>query len=128
MPSGQTKSSLKVVSLNLNEMMNNKKLLVSLKMSILLSVFTNILSDLCNVDIIGYNKSKNKHWCKIYDDKQNLSLYLEMELEKYDNTNTYIIIHSQIGTTSAIEEFIHDLIESIQLYKSSFFVRMCLRN
>jgi len=93
----------------------------------LLGIVKGILTDFCEAKVIGYNKRTNKYWCKMYD-KNYCRLYIELEILKHNDMLSFVNIIPLIGSDILIEEFVMNFKESIQLYRTSSFVRSCLEN
>lgn len=83
-----------------------------------------ILSDVCNASVIGYEKSTNKYWCKIYKEKI-CQLHIEVEILNKGPTKSEALICPLYGTSTSIENFVSDFKESIELYRTSSFIRAC---
>jgi len=82
-----------------------------------------IIVDLCNADILGYDKSSDYYWCKKYD---TLSCILHIEINI--NSIGTMCITPKIYSQSELETFIYDLIESIDICKTSNFIKHLLEN
>lgn len=89
------------------------------------AIIKNILSDFCNANVIGYKKSTNIYWCKIYEDKF-CKLHIEIEIINRGFEQTQLKIYPLYGSSKSIENFVSNFTESIQLYTSSSFIRTCL--
>lgn len=77
-----------------------------------------ILIDLCNADILGYNKSSDHYWCKKYD---TLSCILHIEL--HINVEGLLSISPKIYSQSELNAFLYDLSESIDMCQTSNFIK-----
>lgn len=84
-----------------------------------------ILSDYCKSKVIGYDKDTHKYWCKIYD-KDYCTLHIEIEMFKYNDVKSFVNIIPLTGSDTIINEFTSNFKETIQLYKTSSFIRACL--
>jgi len=91
----------------------------------LLNIIKGILSDFCNVNVIGYNKETNKYWCKTYDNKYCV-LHVELEIFQKCNSTSYVKFIPLVGTDCLIKKFVSNFAEAIQLYKTSPFIKSCL--
>ena len=86
------------------------------------SIIHLILIDFCNTSVIGYDKYDDKYWCKKYD-KNKCVLHIEMKLIDKGYDLTQIQLRPQICTDKTIEAFKSDLNETIQMYKTSSFIK-----
>lgn len=93
----------------------------------LLSIVKGILTDFCEAKVIGYNEKTNKYWCKMYD-KNYCRLYIELEILKHNDDLSFVNLLPLVGSNILIEEFIINFKESIQLYKTSSFIRSYLES
>jgi len=91
----------------------------------LLNIINVILTDFCEASVIGYEKITNKYWCKNYDGKF-CSLHMELEISYQELDTTIIKFIPVIGRENQIENFVSNFTESIELYRSSPFIRSCL--
>jgi hypothetical protein len=89
-------------------------------------IIKNILIKFCNSAVLGYDRSKDKYWCKKYK-KTICDFHLEIKIiyDKIGDTQMEII--PLIGYNDDIELFINDLNEAIYMYKKSNFIR-CILN
>jgi len=92
----------------------------------LLKIINNILSDFCDAKVIGYNTTKNIHWCKIFNDKLSCSLHIELEILLENKYSTEVKFNALIGDSSLMEDFVLNFTESIELYRTSVFIKGCL--
>jgi hypothetical protein len=97
----------------------------NINMMKLTKIMNNILTDFCEASVIGYEKKTNKFWCKKYDDK-NCSLHMELEISYQELDITIVKFIPVIGRENQIENFVSNFTESIELYRSSPFIRSCL--
>ena len=91
----------------------------------LTKIMNSILTDFCEATVIGYEKRKNKYWCKKYDDKE-CSLHIELEIIYESIEYSTVKFVPVIGTENIIENFVSNFVESIELYRTSPFIRACL--
>jgi hypothetical protein len=89
-------------------------------------IIKNILIKFCNSAVLGYDRSKDKYWCKKYK-KTICDFHLEIKIiyDKFGDTQIEII--PLIGYNDDIELFINDFNEAIYMYKKSNFIR-CILN
>ena len=106
-------------------LINIKVLELNINFTKLLNIINGILTDFCEATVIGYEKITNKYWCKIYNEKI-CSLHIELEIMYKDNNYSFVKIVPQIGTYTLIENFVSNFKESIELYRTSSFIRACL--
>jgi hypothetical protein len=98
---------------------------INIEKDIMNRIMSNILSDFCNASVIGYNRTTNKFWCKMY--KRNIcELHLEVEILEKPFAKSDIKIFPIIGTNILVENFVSNLSESIELYITSSFIRASL--
>jgi len=91
----------------------------------LTKIMNSILTDFCEATVIGYEKRKNKYWCKNYHDKE-CSLHIELEIINESIEYSTIKFIPVIGRENIIEKFVSNFVESIELYGTSSFIRACL--
>jgi hypothetical protein len=97
---------------------------INIEKDIMNRIISNILSDFCSASVIGYNRTTNKFWCKMY--KKNMCV-LHLEIEILENLlKSDIKIFPIIGTNILVENFVSNLSESIELYITSSFIRASL--
>lgn len=91
----------------------------------LTKIMNSILTDFCEATVIGYEKIKNKYWCKNYHNKE-CSLHIELEIIYESIEYSTVKFVPVIGTENIIENFVSNFVESIELYRTSPFIRACL--
>jgi hypothetical protein len=97
---------------------------INIEKEVMNRIISNILSDFCNASVIGYNRTTNRFWCKIYN-KNVCILHLEIEIiEKICSTD--IKIFPIIGSNIVVDNFVSNFRESIELYTSSAFIKASL--
>ena len=84
-----------------------------------------ILSEFCNISVIGYNKYQDKFWCKRYN-KTMCTLHMELVVIIKDDNCSEIRLTPLIGTLDDINMFISDFNDAIKMYKTSNFIRSVL--
>ena len=104
---------------------STKLLNVKININNLIKILKNILTDFCDVNIIGYEKRTNKYWCKKYDNN-NILFHIELELINECHNSILIKFIPITGTENLIENFVLNFFESIELYKTSSFIKACL--
>lgn len=88
-------------------------------------IIKNILIKFCNSAVLGYDRGKDKYWCKKY--KKNIcEFHLEIKIIYDKFGDTQIQIFPLIGYNYEIELFINDFNEAIYMYKNSNFIRYIL--
>jgi len=107
------------------ERISKKDILIKINKIDVDAIIQNILSDFCNVNVIGYEKSTNRYWCKMYEDKF-CQLHIEIEIINKGFEQSQVKISPLYGTSKSIEEFVSNFKESIELYTTSSFIRSCL--
>jgi hypothetical protein len=107
------------------EIISKKDILIKINNIDIDAIIKNILSDFCNANVIGYEKSTNIYWCKMYEDKF-CQLHIEIEIINTGFEQTQLKICPLYGTSKSIENFVSNFKESIQLYNTSSFIRKCL--
>lgn len=88
-------------------------------------IMQHILSEFCNTSVIGYNKYQDKFWCKRYD-KSICTLHIEIFVNLKGFEYSEIKLTPLIGTTDDINMFVYDFNDSIQMYRTSNFIRSVL--
>ena len=107
------------------QMMNNIKLTYSLNKFELDKIMQHVLIEFCNVSVIGYNKYEDKFWCKSYTESI-CSLHIELAVKSKEIEYVEIKIMPMLGSINDINAFIYDFNESIQMYKTSNFIKNLL--
>lgn len=107
------------------ERISKKDILIKIYKIDVDAIIKNILSDFCNVNVIGYEKSTNRYWCKMYEDKF-CQLHIEIEIINKGFEQSQVKISPLYGTSKSIENFVSNFKESIELYTTSSFIRSCL--
>ena len=81
-----------------------------------------ILTDFCNIAVLGYDTHENKYWCKKYNTNYCI-LYLKLSV--YDKGVNYseIVIEPIMYSKSELDIFITDFSASIHMYKTSNFIK-----
>ncbi len=82
-----------------------------------------VLIDLCNINVLGYDKFKDHFWCKKYDNSECI-LHIELNI----NIKGYICIEPKVFSQRELNIFIYDFIESIDICKTSNFIKNLLCN
>ena len=114
-----TKMSFK----NLNCMEIN----VNLTIIRLKNLINKILFTLDSNGLVGYNKELNTYWYKKFHNKKCV-FYVEIKImEIIDNKNSILLFTPIIGDKIVIQDFMSDIYETIKLYKTSAFTKMCLQ-
>jgi hypothetical protein len=107
------------------ERINEANLTYSLHKSEIDKIIQHILIDLCDIDVLGYDKNDDKYWCKKYNNSACIMhLELTVLLNKYDYSD--IKISTLIGENNDVSSFISNFDESVQMYKTSNFIRSLL--
>jgi hypothetical protein len=88
-------------------------------------IMQQILIDFCNTTVLGYDKHNDKYWCKKYN-KSTCTLHLEIKVISKGCDYSDIQIMPLTGEYNDINLFISDFNESVQMYKSSNFIRYIL--
>lgn len=107
------------------ERISKKDILIKINKIDVDAIIKNILSDFCNANVIGYEKSTNRYWCKMYEDKF-CQLHIEIEIINKGFEQSQVKISPLYGTSKSIENFVSNFKESIQLYTTSSFIKSCL--
>ena len=114
-----TKMSFK----NLNCMEIN----VNLTIIRLKNLINKILFTLDSNGLVGYNKELNTYWYKKFHNKKCV-FYIEIKImEIMENKNSVLLFTPIIGDKIVIQDFMSDIYETIKLYKTSAFTKMCLQ-
>lgn len=87
-----------------------------------------ILTNFCNSSVLGYNKHSDNFWCKKYDENIRCILHIEIHTKKKDIGQSEICVKPLIYNLTELQEFMSDFIDSIQIYKSSKFIRNLSRH
>ena len=90
-------------------------------------IVKNILIKFCNSAVVGYDRSKDKYWCKKYK-KTICEFHLEIKINFDKLGNTQMQITPLIGYNDDINLFINDFNEAIYMYKKSNFIRCILKS
>lgn len=106
---------------------DTKLMILNINIDKLLDIVKEVLTDFCEAKIVGYNKSTNKYWCKMYD-KNCCRLHIELEILKHNDDLSFVNIIPLVGSSILIEEFITNFRESIELYTTSLFIRSCFED
>ena len=106
------------------ERISSKDILIKINKINVDAIIKNILSDFCNANVIGYEKSTNRYWCKMYEENF-CQLHIEVEIINKSFEQTQVKICPLYGTSKSIENFVSDFKESIELYRTSSFIRAC---
>lgn len=85
-------------------------------------IMDKILSEFCDITVIGYKRLHDTYWCKSYDSKF-CQLHIEVEIINKDLDFCEVKIIPLIGTDKLIDNFISNFKESIELYTTSSFIR-----
>jgi hypothetical protein len=88
-------------------------------------IIQHILIDFCNTTVLGYDKYNDKYWCKKYN-KSRCTLHLEIKVISKGYEYSDIQIMPLTGEDDDINLFVSDFNESVQMYKSSNFIRSLL--
>lgn len=90
-------------------------------------IIKNILIKFCNSAVLGYDRGKDKYWCKKYK-KTICEFHIEIKIicDKFGDTQIQIV--PLIGYNDDVELFINDFNEAIYMYKISNFIRCILHN
>jgi hypothetical protein len=88
-------------------------------------IIKNILINFCNSAVLGYDRGKDKYWCKKYK-KTTCEFHLEIKIDHDKMGNSQMLINPLIGYNDDIELFISDFNEAIYMYKKSNFIRCIL--
>ena len=81
-----------------------------------------VLIEFCNSYVVGYDKYDDKYWCKKYD-KNTCILNIEMKLIDKGYGLTQVNLRPQICTDKSIEAFKTDLNATIDMYKTTTFIK-----
>jgi hypothetical protein len=100
---------------------------VNLNVIQLTKVINNILFTLDDNGLVGYNKEINTYWYKKLHNKKCV-FYIEIKIvEIIENKNSVLHFNPIIGDKILILDFVSTIYETIQLYKTSAFTKMCLK-
>lgn len=88
-------------------------------------IMQQILIEFCNSSVIGYDKFEDKFWCKKFY-KSRCDFHIELKIIRKDKNTSYISIKSIMGNIHLIDLFIGDLKESLELYRTSTFIKSCI--
>lgn len=88
-------------------------------------IMCNILIDFCGASVIGYDRTYDKYFCKIYKNN-NCELYMEIKLYNEEDNTTQITVIPLIGNKINIKKIVSEIDEALDLYKSSKFIKSCL--
>jgi hypothetical protein len=75
-----------------------------------------ILSEYCDISVIGYNKHSDKFWCK-RNSKNVCEMHIELEIMKKEFGFSQIKMTPLIGININIKNFIIKLNESLLVYQ-----------
>jgi len=108
--------------------MKRNQIKIQIHINKLISILKGILTEFCEASVIGYDKHRNIYWCKMYDidiisELKYCSLHIEIEIVTYQHNYSLVAFTPLVGKYSLINKFISDFTESIQLYRSSPFIR-----
>lgn len=84
-----------------------------------------ILTEYCDISMMGYYKHNDKYWCKKYS-KYSCDLYIEIQIIKKSFDHTIVRVNPFVGNDTNINNFITSLHESLQVHQASNFIRNCL--
>jgi hypothetical protein len=100
---------------------------VSLTINRLKNLINKILFTLDSNGLVGYNKELNTYWYKKFHNKKCV-FYIEIKImEIMENKHSILHFTPIIGDKILIHDFISTIYETIQLYKTSAFTKMCLQ-
>jgi hypothetical protein len=100
---------------------------VNLTIIRLKNLINKILFTLDSNGLVGYNKELNTYWYKKFHNKKCV-FYVEIKImEIIDNKNSILLFTPIIGDKIVIQDFMSDIYETIKLYKTSAFTKMCLQ-
>ena len=86
-----------------------------------------ILIDFCSTTVLGYDSRRDKFWCKKYN-KSSCILHLEINVNNKGSDCSEIHIEPLLYSTLDLEMFLMDFNESIQMYKTSNYIRYIMFN
>ena len=120
-PVEQKQKSLKY-RLERFRIINEIKFTYSLDKSIFDKIMQRVLIEFCESTVLGYDKYFDKYWCKKMI-KGICELHVEIMVNFIGYDYTEIRIIPLVGTNDNIKTFIFNFHESIQMYKTSNFIR-----
>lgn len=86
-------------------------------------IIKHILTEFCNVSILGYETFTDKYCCKICNRSNCVLLHIELEIIYKNDNISEILIVPLIGNDIKIKNFVKKLNEAMQLYNTSSFVK-----
>lgn len=104
---------------------NNISLTYYLDKSEFDKIMQHIFIDFCDITVLGYDKYNDKYWCKKYNNSRCI-LHLEIKVISKGYEYSDIKIMPLIGEEDVINLFVMDFNESVQMYKTSNFIRSVL--
>lgn len=81
------------------------------------NILKKILTQFCEINVIGYKEYIDTYWCKIHKNN-NTILYLELILFKIDLNKTIVNIKHIIGDIYYLNLFIKNFKQSIEKYQT----------
>ena len=101
---------------------NEINITYNLDKSIFDKIMQRVLIEFCQSNVIGYNKYFDKYWCKKMN-KGICKLHVEIMVNYKGYDYAEIRIIPLVGINDDIKTFIFDFHESIEMYKTSNFIR-----
>lgn len=106
---------------------NETTIVYNLDKLVLDKIMRGILTEFCYATISGYNKLSDKYWCKKYSGPIcELSVEIELISANYSHNYTEIKITYLLGKYSERELFLSNFKETLEMYKTSKFIRYIL--
>ncbi len=90
------------------------------------TIIQHILVDFCNISVLGYDKYEDKYWCKKYNNSSCV-LHMKIQINFSSLDCSRISILPITGNKDDINMFVYDFNDSIQMYKTSNFIKSLLR-
>lgn len=110
-----------------SNLLNEITIIYNLDKMVLEKIMRGILTEFCYATVSGYNKMLDKYWCKKYSDSMcELSVEIELVSTNYSHNYTEIKITYLLGKPDERELFLLNFKETLEMYKSSKFIRYVL--
>jgi hypothetical protein len=118
----QQKSTSSNNKLERFRIINEINLTYNLDKSVFDKIMQRVLIEFCESTVLGYDRYLDKYWCKKIN-KGICKLHVEIIVNFKDYDFSEIRIIPLVGINDDIKTFIFDFHESIQIYKTSNFIR-----
>ncbi len=91
------------------------------------SILPYVLTEFCDMSVLGFNQREGKYWCKKYENEC-LKLYMELTIDQVNSMYSKIQLVPVIWTKDELCHFVNEFNDTFIMYRSSNFIKSILTN